>query len=390
MPRVEPDPGNIYYLTAQYVRPTELYDSPQLITDLESGRQLLAPSDADNHLYIMNEVAMGDVGAPAVYYTQVKDPDEDGIYQDIDYQDAITAQEAPKRITDTIVLSRFSVLSTALNSVTKMADPFKHRFRLLWVGTPTGTEVGDEDTADTLIYLSRRTLQVYGSSPAHGTRILVAPTYAKRDLRLENGTVIEVTVDGSFVAGTVAALVASYDDPAETILRKQLPGWTEVETFGELESADNLRLGENNIPFMTDQGSGVYRIEEDVTCDTFAQDFNLINNMTQKMFVTRYLEAQTDQNLISIIVPSAEAGVGLVKGFVGNSLMTLLGRGLIGRYQTTDGAERPFDPDQDVVVFRDTSDFTLYHFLYAYFLRNEIKRLFGLYAVNTNDFGAGR
>lgn len=383
----EPAPGQIYYVTSKHVRPDELYNQPILIRSLDDGRKLLAPSETTNHLYIMNEIAMGDIAAPAIYIVQVKDADGDSLYTDVDFADAIAASEAPRAISDLVVLSHFSTLAQQLNSVNKMADPFKRRFRMTWIGTPIGTPLGSEDEANTLIALSQRTLQVFGANPAHGTRVLVAPTSCTRDVKLENNVVTEVTMDGSFVAGALAALNASFADPAETLLRKTLAGFKSIQTYGDIESPYNLALGAANIIFFTDQGGGVFRIEEDVTTDTFAPDFNLINNMNQKMFVVKQIRNELDSKLIGLIVPSAQAGVGLVRGFLVQALSNLLGRGLIGRYQKADGSERPIDPGKDVIVFRDSADPTLYHVLFAFWLKNEIKRIFGLYSVNSNDFG---
>jgi hypothetical protein len=385
----EPDPGQVYYFTANYLRPDELYNVPQLVLDRQAGRTLLAPAHPDNHLYVMNELAF-DNGVPGVYYTQVKDPDADGIYTNNDFKAAILATEAPTRVTDLIVLSNFGSLSDSLTSVTKMNDPFERRERLLWVGTPAGTVIGDVDTPGSLSYLAKRTLQVYGNSPAHGSRIIVGSTTCSVDLRLDDGSDVEVSLDGSFVAGALACLCASFQDPGQTILRKFLAGFKTVQTYGDLEDPRNRLLGASDIIYITEQGTSVYRVEEDVTVDTFAEDFHLINNMTQKHFVTRVIRKATDSNLISIVVPSAEAGAGLIKGFVAGTLNTIVSRGIVGRYQDASGNERPLDPDKDVVVFRDTADPTLYHFFYAYWLRQTIKRLFGLYSVNTNDFGLAR
>ena len=384
----EPAPGQLYYVSSKHIRPDDLYNQPILIRTLDDGRRLLAPSEATNHLHIMNEIAMGDIKAPAIYVIQVKDADGDGTYTDVDFSEAIVASEAPRAISDVVVLSHFSTLSQQLNSVNSMADPFKRRFRMTWIGTPTGTVIGDQDTPNSLIALSQSTLQVYGANPAHGTRVLVAATSCTRDIVLENKVVTEVTLDGSFVAGALAALNASFADPAETLLRKQLPGLKTIQTYGDVESPYNLALGGANIIFFTDQGGGIFRIEEDITVDTFAPDFNLINNMNQKMYVTKQVRTQLDLKLIGLIVPSEEAGVALIRSFTVGVLSALLGRGLIGRYSTPDGAERAINPTKDVIVFRDQSDPTLYHILYAYWLRNELKRITGLYSVNSNDFGA--
>lgn len=382
----EPAPGQVYYMSSKHIRPDELYNQPILIRSLADGRRLLAPAEKTNHLFIMNEIAMGDIGAPAMYVVQVKDADGDGLYSNVDFADAIAASEAPKGISDLVVLSHFSTLAQQLNSVNKMADPFKRRFRMTWVGAPPGTDIGSEEEDNTLINLARRTLQVFGANPAHGTRVLVGSTEATRDLRLENNVVVEVALDGSFIAGALCALTASFADPAETLLRKTLPGFKTIKTYGEAESPQNLALGAANIVYFTDLGAGLYQINEDVTVDTFAPDFNLINNMTQKMYVVKQVRNEIDQKMIGLVVPSAAAGVGLIRGFVFQILSNLLGRNLIGRYQTPDGNERSISA-KDVIVFRDQADPTLYHVLFAFYLKNEIKRVFGLYSVNSNDFG---
>lgn len=382
----EPDPGQVYFLTAKFIRPVEAYNTPTLILDRQDGRAALAPASLDNHLYIMNEIAW-DNGVPGLYYVQVQDPDEDGVYTDADFNEAIIASEAPRRITDIIILSKFSSLGAALNSVNRMNDPFERRERLCWVGMPIGTQIGDADTPDTIIYTARNTLQVFGNNPAHGTRIMVGSTQATREIRLDDGTTVTATVDGSFVAGALASLVASFQDPGETVLRKTLGGFNSMETYGDIEDPRNLQLGAAQVIFMTDQGGGVFRIEEDVTTDTFADDFKNLNAMTQKQFVTKNIRTQVDQSLVGIVVPSAQAGVGLVKGFVVGAVNGLVTRGVVGRFQDDAGNERGIDPDADVVVFRDETDPTLYHFFYAYWLKTVIKRLFGLYSVNSNDFG---
>ena len=382
----EPDPGQTYFLTAKFVRPDASYNTPILILDRQDGRAALAPASIDNHLYIMNEIAW-DNGVPGLYFIQVQDPDDDGVYTDADFNEAIIASEAPRRITDIIVLSQFTSLGAALNSVNRMNDPFERRERLCWVGTPIGTPIGDADTPDTIVYTARNTLQVYGNNPAHGTRIIVGSTQATREIRLDDGQTVTATLDGSFVAGALASLVSSFQDPGETVLRKTLGGFNTLETYGDIEDPRNLTLGAAQVVFMTDQGASVFRIEEDETVDTFADDFKAINAMTQKQFVTKNIRTQVDQSLVGIVVPSQQAGVGLVKGFVVGAINGLVTRGVVGRFQDDNGNERGIDPDADVVVFRDETDPTLYHFFYAYWLKTVIKRLFGLYSVNSNDFG---
>ena len=382
----EPDPGQTYFLTAKFLRPPESFNTPTLVLDRQDGRTFLAPASVDNHLFIMNEIAF-DNGAPGAFYIQVSDPDDDGIFTIADFNEAIIASEAPRRITDLVVLSKFDATGILLASINRMNDPFERRERLGWFGMPIGTPIGDATTPDTLVFTAKNTLQVFGNSPAHGTRILVGSTEASREIRLEDGSTISVTVDGSFIAGGMAALTDSFQDPGETILRKQLAGFLTMETFGDIEDPRNLILGTNQIIFLTDRGAGVFRLEEDITTDSFADDFKFINSMTQKQFVVKSIRTQVDNSLVSIVVPSAQAGIGLVKGFVVGAVASIVSRGIVGRFQDADGNERPIDPEADVVVFRDDTDPTLYHFFFAFWLKTTIKRLFGLFSVNSNDFG---
>ena len=111
--------------------------------------------------------------------------------------------------------------------------------------------------------------------------------------------------------------------------------------------------------------------------------------MTQKQFVTKVVRREMENSVIALVVPSAEAGIGIIKATLSGILLGLLGRGIIGQYEDANGNVRKFDPSSDVLVSRDTADPTLYHMNYAYFLRLPIKRIFGLYVVNTNDFGVG-
>lgn len=378
----EPDPGSIYYLTGTFVRPIDLYDTPTLALSRTAGQTLLAPVSANNHLYIMNDIAW-DNGTPAAYFIQVRDIDSDGVYTNLDFRRALLSTEHVSRITDRIVLANFASVSDELAINLRANDPFEKRESLDWFGAPIATPIGDVDTANTLVFIARKTLQVYGSSPSHGTRILHGATTCKRTIQFDDGTEQQLTLDGSFVAGALAALTASFTDPSDTILRKNVSGFDFIQTYSD---AENIILGTNQIIYFTDQGSGVYRIEEDVTVDSFAEEFQIISAMTQKQSVTKIVRREMDNALISLVVPSSEAGVNLTKATLSGILIGLLSRGNIADYQDDSGNVRKFDPSADVIVFKDATNSTTYNFLYAYFIKYPIKRLFGLYQTGSNVF----
>ncbi len=381
----EADPGQLYYFTGNFLRGDELYNNPILILDRDAGRTLLGPSTVDNHLYIANELAF-DNNVFGVYYVQVADADEDGVFQQTDFKTALLATEEVDGITDRIVLARQDAWGDQLAVNERANDPFEKRESLDWFGAPIGTPIGDRQTPDTLRFISDKTLRVFGQSPSHGTRILVAPTTATVNVVLQSGDTVTVTLDGSFVAGALASLTASFSDPANTVLKKNLSGFQSVQTYTEKE---NVLLGDGAMDYFTDLGNGVIRIEEDTTVDTISIDFYLISAMTQKQFVTKVVRREMENSVIALVVPSAEAGVGIIKATLSGILLGLLGRGIIGQYEDDSGNVRKYDPTSDIVVFRDSADPTLYHMFYAYFLRMPIKRVFGLFTVNSNDFGVG-
>ena len=380
----EPSPGQLYYLTANYLRPVELYNDPILIINRNDGRLFLGPAETENHLYIMNELVF-DNGASGAYYTQSYDGDGDGVLQKTDIAASLQVHAKLNRPTDLCVLSQFASLTDAMSVNEKCNDPFEKKEQMLWVGAPIGTPIGDIDTPESLIYLSRITLQVTPQSVAQGTRVLVSPTTATKTIVLENGISQTVTLDGSFVAGATSALVNSFTDPAKTILRQNLAGFDTIQVYTEPQ---NLMIGNASITWMTQRGTGVYRFEEDITVHTMAEEFQLISATTQKQFVNRVVRREMDANLVSIVVPNAAAAMGIIRSQLADILNGFLGQGKIADYQTEAGDPRQFDPEKDVLVLRDTATLTKYDFFYSYYIKAPIKRLFGLYSVNTNDFGA--
>jgi hypothetical protein len=379
----EPDPGQLYFLTANYLRPDNLYDTPTLCLSRDEGRTLLAPSTTDNHLYIANEIAWNN-NVSGVWVVQVKDTDGDGIYNNEDYKRAILATEETTTISDRIVLSNWSSISTELAVNVKANDPFEKRESIDWFGCPINTPIGDDTTASTIRYYARNTLQVYGNSPAHGTRVIHGATWCKCTVELSTGVTQQVTLDGSFVSVGLASLVSSFTDNAETILRKTLSGFDSIQTYSESE---NVLLGSSNVIFFSDEGSSVYRIMEDVTVDTLAPEYELISATVQRHDTVKYIRTSLNA-IIGTVVITGQAGVQLVRSQLAGVLVGLLGRGRIAPYQDDQGNERKFDPNTDVLVYQDSTNKTLYHFLYAIYLRYPIKRLYGLYSCDSNNFNS--
>ncbi len=384
----EPAIGGTYWITANYLRPDEMYNTPYQVSNVDTGRSLLAPSNTNNDLYIMNELAWSQTEEPdVIWFIQVKDADSDGVYTDSDYEEAIRASEDLKAATDVLVLGKPTVMSSLLGAIDRSNDPFKASERLGWFGVDSTYDIGDVYTPDTMVYLATNTFQVYGDSPSHGTRILVSPRVARTKVVMDSGTEVEVTVDGSFVAGALMAIEGGYEEPSEDLLKKKLLGFSYIETFGDKSDRRNIVLGQSNIIWFTDAGDGVYTIEEDITTDPWAT-FNQINNMTQKQWVTKNMRASLDLTAVGIVSNSTEEALGLIKGQIISQLSTYVGTGKIAQYEDDNGVTRNIN-QSDVIVERDPNNRTNYNFMYKFYIKDVIKRLYGLFVVNTNDFKIG-
>jgi hypothetical protein len=378
----EPDPGQTYYLSAYYLRPDSMYNNPFLCLRLIDGRAFAAPSTVDNDLYIANEIAWAN-NPQAVYLVQPKNADGSGNYTIPDFSDAIVSLRAYPRATDICLINYIDALSVLLEENLVANDPFQARLNLLWVGLPIGTPIGDVNTQGSIVNYAQSTLQVAGNSAAKGTRILVGPNTATKTITLATGQTATVTLDGSFIAVAGAALVSQYTDPAQDILNVELAG---LDTITLFTAEQNKILGQAQALYINGS-NGVYTWGEDYTVDP-DKTFNQINVMTQRQYVTQVVTRNMN-SLIGIVPNSAQAAEQLIRGQLSSILKGLVAAGTIAQYQDSAGNVRNFDPQKDIVVFADPSDDTKFYFNYAWYSRNTIKRLFGLYALNNNDFSTG-
>lgn len=374
----EPTPGQDYYVSAKFLRPDEFYNTPVLFLGPTDAEQFLAPSTTKNDLYIAAQIAW-DYPIAGLFCIQVKDGDDDGVFSRDDYKTAINTYLQDKRATDLVVLNHFSSLPDQLQVINKASDPFELHESLTWIGCPIGTPIGSEQQVDSLVFLSAKSLAVYGQNPAHGTRILVGPTRATKTITLEDKSSAVVTLDGSFVAVALAALCASFFNPTQTILLRNIVSFDTIQTY---RPEENLILGGAQIIYLKDLGSSIYAIYEDVTTDRFSPDVKNINMMTQKQFVTRDIRRTINEAIIGSVFPSAQVGADSLQSILVSRLAYLESGGFIGRYQDDTGEERGIDADADTLVFRDTVDPTLFHIGYNYFLATVVKKVFGLYTVN--------
>ena len=378
----EPDPGQTYYISAQYVRPDSFYNTPFLVLRLADGRTFASPMVIGNDLYVANEVAWAN-NPPGVYLIQPKNQDGSGVYTIPDFQPAVDSMNSVPGITDVCLINFPDALPLVLEQNIVANDPFNRRPNLVWYGMPIGTPVGDENTSGSLVFTATRTLQTSNQSAALGTRILCGSVRATKSVLLSTGQNAVLTLDGSFIALAGACLVASFNDPATDMLNQLIAGFDSIDVWS---AEENNILGGAQINYVNGS-AGVYSWGEDYTVANI-KNFNLVQLMTQRQFVTKVV-IRNMAPLIGLVPGSNAAAKQLIRGQLASVLNGLLARGLIAPYQNDDGTERQFDPNTDILIFQDTADPTQFYFNYSWFSRNVIKRLFGLYALNSNDLNTG-
>ena len=374
----EPNPSQAYFMTARYLRPESFYNKPILFLSKTDSLAFLAPSTIRNDLYIGASIAW-DYNMQGLFIIQVYDANGDGLYSREDYKMGIEAFLQDRRATDLLVLNNFASLPDQLQIINTANDPFSLHESSTWIGAPIGTTIGSEVDVGSLVFLSRKTLAVYGQSPAHGSRILHGATRATKTITLEDKTSSTVTLDGSFVSVALAALNASFASPTQTILLSQVTSFDTVQVYTPQE---NLILGGNNIISFEDGSNGVYIIKEDVTTDPYSPDTLNINQMMQKQYVTKDIRITVNRAIVGSVFPNALAGVITLQTVLASRLITLVTNGIIGDYQDADGNVRTINSATDTMVFRDKTDPTLFHIGYNYFLATTAKRVFGLFTVN--------
>jgi hypothetical protein len=375
----EPALGTSYYLSAQYIRPDSYYSVPKVFASAAAARSFLEPVTVSNDLAIAAQVAFDQSPTPQmVAIVQVRDADDDGVFSPTDIDKALAGCMGVSYISDLVPINLSGYMDKFMAYNLNACDPFTRKENLTYFGMPIGSVIGDNLSEGSIAFTATRTLQVYGNSPAHGTRVLVAPTTARKKIALSDNSVVTVTLDGSFVAAAIAARIAGQPDNSSTILHSNILGFSYVETFNDTE---NKLLGGASTIYFTRNGTGVYRIEEDITVDTTASHYNLLLAMKTKHDSVRMMRKFIDTSLIGYTPDTKAAGVAFVKAGILSELMNQVGKGVIAPFQDESGNIRQPLPS-DVQVIQDANDPTLYHFRYLIWTRSPVKRLYGTYSVN--------
>lgn len=372
--------GQVYYIDAEAKKPKDAYNKVLFLTK-DDYRTFAGYPTPDNHLGIMAEMAFEIVGLDQVAVVQVYDSDRDGKYSNADYNNAVLATQDTAKISDICVLSCVGSIGAVVTELNRRNDPFQMAETLGWFGYPANTPVGTSQMAEgTLTYYGGQVLQVGANSNAHGSHISVLNTWGKRTITQYNGQQVQVTLDGSFVAGMMAAMTAGFTNAWDTLLSKPVGGFDSIHELsdGEIKIAGTYG-------WIILEGSDVITVLDATTHDKYAPDTFQINAMTQKHYMNHVVREQMKRALIGLVPESREDGEQLVKSALASILADAVTKGFIASYQDNNGVSRPIDANSDIKVQRSETDPTKFYFTFAYFLRYHIARCNGLYLVDTNE-----
>jgi hypothetical protein len=384
----EPDLDTLYYASYTYTREATDYNIPKQAFSLDDVLNDVGGLDATNFLGIAAQIAFQQ-DIPFVWYCQVEDSNDDGVYTVADYQNGIDGCKLKEELTDVVVVtpnslsdSDYDLLAAYLRShVEDESNMYRKHERIGWFGRRVNTDIGDKSTAYTFIYTATLLLAANANSAARGRLILVGPSWVKKTLQMESGTELTMTLDSSFLAVAIAAKQNSFDSVADSLTRKTVIGYDAIEEWSPEEvdhAAANGVCVVSNVgglqilldPMTTEQNAGVIEFKE-------------ISAMTQKDLLTKRMRDYLDNNIIGIVPDDLADFLWDIKAAIVIVLKASISDGTIAPFSNDDGTLREIDTTKDIDVKRDVTDATKYIFKYWYNLRYPAKRLFGTYTVDT-------
>lgn len=383
----EPSAGRTYFMTGYAKRPDTDYLKPQLFTSRDEARAFLAPMTEFNDAAIANEIAweQDEQNLPGVVVVLVKDSDGDGRFTTADYTEAIRISEETKSLVDLVTVNQFDAREEFRDSVVNMNDPTVARRRVGYNGFPVDYPIGDEFTAGSRVYVARRELQVFEETVARGSLAIIGNSYARKTILVDalgDGNIdsipTQVTLDGSFLAVALAARVASFNEPWQTVYGLPVSGFDEIESLTETQM---ITLQDAGIICLRVEG-GTARYVGTMTTDRTEPSTEQLSGTIQRQYVLTRLQNAIESRVIGYVAESPEDAAQFLASEIVAELASMVSEGKIGSYTDDNGNVRPIDPATDVVAFRDRRNPTRSYFKASW--RNKYATLFvdGVVAVD--------
>ena len=397
-----PSAGTAYFVSYDYARPATDYNVVKQHFSLDQALAEVGEVALDNPLAIAAELAFLN-GAPTLTTIQIDnaanqpgfgDGSGDPILSEVQAAlDGAARSSTPTEIV--LVGSAGTPLAhqvELLQHVETQTGPLEKNYRRGWYGMARGTQIGDKNTADTLVFRAARTLQYASASPGRGRAILVGPPQlagVTRTLQLSDGTTVRNhPLDSTYLAVACAARLTSFVSVAEPLVRKTLRGFDLDTLTNPILKAERHRLASNGVlvvtldagrlilldPISTERAGGARVSLEQIQCTAMRDN------------VSRKVDLALDTNIIGIVPTDLATFIIDIKSIIASVITGEISNGSIGPYQDASGASRSIDLTTDIEVEQNANDPTKYSFRYFYNLRYPALRLFGQYSVDNPFF----
>lgn len=383
----QPAVGSVYFVTYDYVRPVTDYNTPVRVYSEDQLFAQVGELAADNPLAISGQIAFEN-DAPSIFVVQVQDADGDGAYSIADFQNAINNGLDNSSITEVAALdTRLDVQTALLNQVVNQSSITEKKYRRGWLGMARDTEIGDVDTADTLVFRAKRTLQVAADSPGRGRFVLAGPPNVSRTLTLPDGTQPLINLDSTYLAVAVAARHTSFTSVATSLLRKLITGF-DLDSFQTYLNAERDMLASSGVTVVSNDAGRLILLDP-ITTEVGGGgliEFSEISAGAQKDNAVRAVTQAVDSNLVGVVPEDLTDFILDIKTVIATTLTSLIGSGAIGPFRDNSGNTRSISYASDIQVFQSSTDPTRFDFRFWFMLRYPAKRMFGQYSVDNPFF----
>ena len=398
-----PSIGTTYFVSYGYLRPTSDYNIVRQHFSKDQALTEVGDVATDNPLAIATEIAFLN-GAPNITTVQINNltnqvgggGDGTGNPTLIEVQDALAGAARSSTPTEMVLVGTAGTPLAhqveLFQHVEEQTGPLEKNYRRGWYGMDRGTQIGDKDTADTLLFRAGRTLKYTSNSPGRGRAVLMCPpdiTGVTRTLRLPDDSIVtEHPLDSTYLAVACAAKFTSFISVAEALVRKTLRGFDLATVTSPLLKAERHRLASGGVTVVT-LDAGRFILLDPITTERAAGaviHFEQIQATGMKDNVTRKVDLALDNNIVGIVPSDLASFLIDIKLVIAAVLTGEISAGSIGPFRDENAAARPIDITTDIIVSQDATDPTKFAFGYYFNLRYPALRLFGQYSVDNPYF----
>ena len=397
-----PTPGSTYFVTYDYVRAASDYNLVRQSFSLEQAYAAVGSITTTNPLAKAAMLAFSN-GAPSIITIQINNAtnqpgsgDSTGNPTISEVRDALDASTRSSVPTEMVLIDTAGTpLANQIElyqHVENQSGPLEKNYRRGYYGMTSGTQIGDKDTAGTLLFRAGRTLQYSANSPGRGRATLLAPAQLAGmtiSFSTSDGTNVAADpVDGTYLATALAAKLTSLLSPSDALIRRTLANFDTTTITNPLLKAERHQLANGGVTVVT-YDAGRFILLDPITTERAGgamPSFEQIQGTVMRDNVTRKVEQALDSNIVGIVPTDLTSFVIDIKQVVASVLSGEISAGAIGPFRDSSGATRPIDIATDIEVSQDANDPTQFSFNYYYYLRYPALRLFGQYSVDNPFF----